>query len=156
MTAGEYTRLPTLDKLGPEPLEDTFTADVLAARLAGRRAPIKALIMGQRPVAGVGNIYADEALWRARIHPQRPAGRVSKRKVRALRDAIVDILQAAVDARGTTFSDYRTVSGDLGEFVVQLKTYGRGGLPCLRCGTKLRRIVVGQRGTTFCPQCQRR
>jgi formamidopyrimidine-DNA glycosylase len=111
--------------------------------------------MGQRPVAGVGNIYTDEALWRARIHPACPANRVSRAKVGALRDAIVELLEAAIEARGTTFSDYRTVSGESGGFVSQLETYGRAGEPCARCGTRLKRTVVGQRGTSFCPRCQR-
>ena len=153
--AGEYVGLPTLAHLGPEPLEPSFTADVLRAHLSRSRAPIKAYIMGQRPVAGVGNIYTDEALWRARIHPKCPANRVSKQKVSALRDAIVALLKAAVAARGTTFSDYRTVEGERGGYASSLQIYGRGGHACPRCGTILRRIVVGQRGTTFCARCQR-
>lgn len=153
--AGDYPTLPTLAQLGPEPLDPAFTADVLHAALARSRAPIKALIMGQRAVAGVGNIYTDEALWRARIHPQCPANRVSKAKARALHAAIIELLEAAIAMRGTTFSDYRTVAGDTGGFVDLLKTYGRAGLPCARCSKPLKRTIVGQRGTSFCPRCQR-
>jgi formamidopyrimidine-DNA glycosylase len=153
--AGDYAALPTLAELGPEPLEASFTNELFFAALQKSRAPVKTFVMGQRPVAGVGNIYADEALWRARIHPECPANRVSKAKVHALRDAIVELLTAAIALRGTTFSDYRTVGGELGGFAALLKTYGRGGEPCLRCETRLRRIVVGQRGTCFCPRCQR-
>lgn len=154
--AGSYATLPTLDKLGPEPLEPKFTDEVFAAALSKSRAPIKVFIIGQRPVAGVGNIYADEALWRAKVHPLRPANRVTRKQVHALREAIVTLLEAAIRERGTTFSDYRTVSGERGGFVSMLLIYGRAGEPCVRCATELVRIVVGQRGTTFCPRCQRR
>jgi formamidopyrimidine-DNA glycosylase len=144
-----------LAKLGPEPLEPSFTPNVLRAGLQASRASIKTFILGQRPVAGVGNIYVDEALWRARIHPEQPARTVSRTKVGALHEAIVEVLTAAVEARGTTFSDYRTVSGERGGFVSMLQIYGRAGDPCPRCRRTLERIVVGQRGTTFCPRCQR-
>ncbi len=154
--AGDYAALPTLAKLGPEPLEPSFTGDVLHENLQRSRTAVKAYIMGQRPVAGVGNIYTDEALWRAQIHPELPANRVSRPKARALRDAIVELLTASIAARGTTFSDYRTVSGDSGSFVSQLQTYGRAGEPCARCGQALKRTVVGQRGTSFCARCQRK
>ena len=154
--AGDYTVLPTLAHLGPEPLDAAFTPAVLHNNLQQSRAPIKAYILGQRPVAGVGNIYADESLWRARIHPATPARRVSRRKTTALHTAIVDILTAAVEARGTTFRDYRTVSGEQGGFVSLLQIYGRDGEPCPRCARTLSRFVIGQRGTTACTRCQRR
>ncbi len=155
VSAGDYRSLPTLAKLGPEPLEPAFTGEVFRTALRKSRAPIKAFIMGQRPVAGVGNIYADEALWRARIHPECPANRLSKAKVFELRDVIVELLGTAVEARGTTISDYRTVGGEQGGFASRLQTYGRAGQPCARCHTALQRIIVGQRGTSFCPRCQR-
>lgn len=155
VAANDYASLPTLASLGPEPLEASFTSDVLAAALKKSRAPIKALVMSQRAVAGVGNIYTDEALWRARIHPACPANRVSSAKVRALHEAIVHLLTAAIALRGTTFSDYRTVDGERGGFADLLKTYGRSGQPCARCGAALRRMVLAQRGTSFCPRCQR-
>ncbi len=153
--AGDYARLPTLAALGPEPLEATFSGDVLHAALAKSRTPIKAALLSQRPVAGVGNIYADEALWQAGIDPRRAANRVSRAKAHLLRDAIVSLLEAAIALRGTTFSDYRTVSGEEGGFVSRLTTYGRAGAPCARCQAALVRVVLAQRGTTFCPRCQR-
>jgi formamidopyrimidine-DNA glycosylase len=153
---GDYRSLPTLHHMGPEPLSSAFGPTQLYGALAPSRAPIKALIMSQRPVAGVGNIYADEALWRARIHPLTPACRVGRRKAAALRDAIVEVLTAAIAAQGTTINDYRTVNGEVGGYLDELDAYGHDGEPCHRCGARLRRIVVGQRGTCFCPRCQRR
>ncbi|TNF37851.1 MAG: bifunctional DNA-formamidopyrimidine glycosylase/DNA-(apurinic or apyrimidinic site) lyase [Deltaproteobacteria bacterium] len=152
---GDRSALPTLAAIGPEPLAPEFTAAQLAAGLHGR-AGVKATLLGQRAVAGLGNIYVDEALWRARIHPETAAADVSRGKIATLRDAIVDILTAAVEARGTTLSDYRTVGGEEGEYVGRLDAYGRDGQPCRRCGTTLVRRVVAQRGTHFCPRCQRR
>jgi formamidopyrimidine-DNA glycosylase len=154
--AGQYASLPTLAALGPEPLEGGFTADTLYAAIHGSRAPIKALLMGQRVVAGVGNIYCDEALWRARIHPLTPAHKVTRAQTEALHAAIVAVLEAAVAASGTTFSDYRTIAGERGLFAVELQAYGREGEPCLRCGAAMKRIIVGQRSSSFCPACQRR
>jgi len=151
---GDRSPLPTLAALGPEPLSGDFTGARLAEGLRGR-ASVKAALLGQRAVAGLGNIYVDEALWRVRIHPATAAGDVSRRKISALRDAIVEILSAAIDARGTTLSDYRTVSGEEGEYVGRLDAYGRGGQPCRRCETPLVRTVIAQRGTHFCPRCQR-
>jgi len=153
--AGRYESLPTLHHMGPEPLSSAFTGDHFHHVLRTSRAPIKAFIMTQRPVAGVGNIYADEALWRARIHPLAPAHTVSRRKADELRTAIVDVLRASIAAQGTTFSDYRNVNGEPGDFFSELAAYGHDGDPCQRCGTKLARIIVGQRGTCFCPRCQR-
>jgi formamidopyrimidine-DNA glycosylase len=152
--AGEYASLPTLAALGPEPLEAGFSADGFYAAIHARSAPIKALLMGQRVVAGVGNIYCDEALWRARIHPLTPARRISRKSAHVLHGAIVAVLEAAIAASGTTFSDYRRVNGESGLFAVELQAYGREGQPCLRCGAPLRRIVVGQRSSSFCPRCQ--
>lgn len=151
---GDRSALPTLAALGPEPLAPDFTAARLAEGLTGRAA-VKVALLSQRPVAGLGNIYVDEALWRARIHPETPARSVSPRGVRALRDAIVAILGDAVAARGTTLSDYRTVGGDRGEYVGHLDAYGRAGEPCRRCQTAIVRVVVGARGTHLCPRCQR-
>lgn len=154
--SGEYDGLPTLAALGPEPLSDEFTAELLATGLARSRVAIKTYLLSQRPVAGVGNIYADEALWRARIHPLTPAAEVSAEQVRELHAAVRAVLHAAIEANGTTLNDYRTVSGGLGGYVERLDVYGQAGAACPRCGAELQRAVVAGRGTTYCPDCQRR
>jgi len=152
---GDHSSLPTLARMGPEPLSDDFDVEGFARALKSRSA-IKPLLLSQRPVAGLGNIYIDEALWAARIHPSRPAQRVGRARVVDLHGAIVAILARAVARGGTTLNDYRTVSGEEGEFGEELSCYGRGGAPCHRCGTPLVRILLAQRGTCYCPQCQRR
>jgi formamidopyrimidine-DNA glycosylase len=154
--AGIYDALPTLRDLGLEPLEPGFSSAAFSERLRGRKIGVKAAIMSQRAVAGVGNIYADEALWRARIHPETEAARVGERRLCALRDAIVEVLTASLEQGGTTLRDYRNVAGERGRYVERLAVYGREGQPCPRCGATIRRIVVAQRGTSFCPRCQRR
>ncbi len=154
--ANDYQALPTLAALGPEPLENGFTDAAFASALARSQAPIKSYLLSQRPVAGVGNIYADEALWRARIHPATPASAVSRRKAAALRQAIREVLAQSIAANGTTLRDYRTPAGEAGEFSGYLDVYGRAGSPCRRCGATLVKSVVGQRGTVHCPRCQRR
>lgn len=154
--AGDYAGLPTLAAMGPEPLSDAFTPARFRRALARSAAAVKTCLLSQRPVAGVGNIYADEALWRARIHPETPANEVSSAKAAALHAAIREVLEASLQAQGTTINDYRTVNGEVGAYLEQLAAYGHAGEPCPRCGTPLRRIVVGQRGTVVCPHCQRR
>lgn len=151
---GDRTRLPTLAALGPEPLEDAFDADSFARALARSSAPVKARLLDQRLVAGVGNIYADEALWRACIHPATRT--VGRRRAHRLHAAIREVLAAAVAREGTTFRDYRLVNGASGRYLTELDAYGRAGLPCRRCGTALRASTVAQRGTVHCPRCQRR
>jgi formamidopyrimidine-DNA glycosylase len=141
-------------KLGPEPLADWAAAD-LARALRGRKAPVKAAVLDQRVVAGVGNIYADEALFSARIHPAAPAGRLSRPRVVRLRDAIVAALEAGIEAQGASIRDFRTPDGGYGSAQERFLAYGRGGEPCVTCGTPLRRTVIGQRGTVYCPRCQR-
>jgi formamidopyrimidine-DNA glycosylase len=153
--AGDYELvLPTLARLGPEPLSDEFDPDRFARDLAATRAPVKPFLLSQRPVAGVGNIYADEALWLARVHPA--SRRVGRRRAYALHGAIREVLEAAITREGTTFRDYRMVNGESGRNASFLVAYGQAGRPCPRCGTALRRLVLGGRGTTFCPACQRR
>ncbi|MFA9429261.1 bifunctional DNA-formamidopyrimidine glycosylase/DNA-(apurinic or apyrimidinic site) lyase [Egicoccus sp. AB-alg2] len=153
--AGDYARVvPTLARFGPEPLSDEFDPDVFAAALARSRAPVKALLLDQRVVAGVGNIYADEALWLARIHPA--SRRVGRERARRLHAAIRSVLAAAIEREGTTFRDYQMVNGESGRNADFLMAYGQGELPCTRCGTPMVRSVVAQRGTTHCPTCQRR
>ena len=146
---------PYLDaRVGPEPLDPEFTASGLAARLGKRRAPVKAAILDQRTVAGVGNIYADEALWRARIHPLREARSLEPREIRRLRAAIRDVLLLGIERQGSTLRDYALPDGEAGGMQHEFKVYGRLGAPCDRCGTPIERIVVGGRGTWYCPRCQ--
>ena len=145
---------PALATLGPEPLSDAFTVEGFARGLAASRASVKGRLLDQRLVAGVGNIYADESLWRAGIHPD--ARRVGRIRAERLHVAVRDVLTAAVAREGTSFRDYQLVNGQSGRYLTELDVYGRAGLPCRRCGTTLRGTVVAQRGTTFCPRCQRR
>ena len=152
--AGRYAGVvPTLVTLGPEPLSDDFDADRFAAGLAATTATVKAALLGQRLVAGVGNIYADEALWRARIHPA--SRRVGRQRARALHAAIREVIAGAIEREGTTFRDYQMVNGQSGRNADFLAAYGQEGRPCQRCGTPMRKTVVAQRGTTYCPRCQR-
>jgi formamidopyrimidine-DNA glycosylase len=140
---------------GPEPMTTRFSARRLAERLAGRSARIKTLLLDQTFIAGVGNIYADEALWRARIHPLRPADSLAPDEVRRLHRAIRSVLREAIANRGASFSDYVGADGEPGANAERLAVYQRTGQPCLRCGREIERIVVGQRSTHFCPRCQR-
>lgn len=152
---GDYRSLPTLHRMGPEPLERTFTARVFFERLQRSRSALKTTILSQRPVAGVGNIYVDEALWRAKVHPLTHANKVTTEEATTLRKAIVTVLKASLKAQGTTLNDYRTVNGEVGAYLSELNAYGHAGSPCKRCQTTLERITVGQRSTHFCPNCQR-
>ncbi len=142
-------------KLGPEPLSEDFSADYLAEKLRKRTAPIKSLLLDQRLVAGIGNIYADEALFGARIHPLREGGSLRMAEIRALVGAIQDVLHQALAEMGTTLRDYRRPDGSVGEFQNSLQVFRRGGEPCPSCGTPISRIVVGGRSTHFCPEEQR-
>jgi formamidopyrimidine-DNA glycosylase len=140
---------------GPEPLARSFSSARFAARLKGRSARLKTLLLDQSFVAGVGNIYADEALWRARLHPLRAADTLSPEEVRRLHRAVRAVLRQAIANRGSSFSDYVGADGEPGANAERLHVYRRTGEPCLRCGREIRRIVVGQRSTHFCPHCQR-
>ena len=142
-------------RLGGEPLSASFTANALAARLAGRRAPTKAALLDQRTVAGLGNIYVDEALWYARVHPLTPARALDADDVRALHRGIRRSLKAGIERQGATLRDYRTPDGRAGRMQHEFKVYGRAGEPCERCGTPIDKIRVGGRGTWYCPACQR-
>jgi formamidopyrimidine-DNA glycosylase len=142
-------------RLGAEPLEPVFSARDLAERLAGRRAPVKAVLLDQRTLAGVGNIYADEALWRARIDPRRLAGDLEKPEIRALHRGIRRALEAGIARQGATLRDYRTPDGNAGSMQHEFKIYGRDGEPCSRCGTLIEKTRIAGRGTWFCPGCQR-
>ncbi|MHB8641332.1 MAG: bifunctional DNA-formamidopyrimidine glycosylase/DNA-(apurinic or apyrimidinic site) lyase [Gaiellaceae bacterium] len=141
-------------RLGGEPLERAFTTKLLTARLAERRAPIKAALLDQRTIAGLGNIYVDEALWRARIHPLTPAGDLDPGQLKALRAAIRKALAAGIARQGATLRDYRQPDGSSGRMQHEFKVYGRGGEPCERCGTPIAKTRVAGRGTWYCPSCQ--
>ncbi|HEY6076130.1 MAG TPA: bifunctional DNA-formamidopyrimidine glycosylase/DNA-(apurinic or apyrimidinic site) lyase [Gaiella sp.] len=142
-------------RLGPEPLAPSFSSQRLARIAEGRRSPVKAFLLDQRRVAGIGNIYADEALWRARIHPLRPTGELGGDEVARLHRAIRAALRRGVELQGSTLRDYVTPDGDGGGMQNEFHVYGRLGEPCDRCGRPIERIVVGGRGTWFCPRCQR-
>lgn len=140
--------------LGPEPLERSFTATRLGQQLRGRRAPIKNALLDQSRVAGVGNIYASEALHRARLDPRRPAGELDGTELGQLHRAIRRVLRAAIADAGTTFRDYRAVNGRSGRFQQALRVYGKEDEACGRCGRPIVRIVQAGRSTFFCPGCQ--
>jgi formamidopyrimidine-DNA glycosylase len=140
--------------LGPEPLAPEFDAGRLAGRIAGRRAPIKSLLLDQRVLAGLGNIYADEALFRSGIHPLRHGGSLSQGETAALHRAIQEVLSEAIAQGGSTVQDFRSSWGDSGRFQEQLRVFRHQGEPCPRCGADLERIRVGGRSTHFCPCCQ--
>jgi formamidopyrimidine-DNA glycosylase len=151
---GELEEYFAARRLGGEPLDRAFTAKALARAFANRRAPVKAALLDQRAAAGVGNIYADEALWRARVHPLRPAGSLSAEELAALHKGIRDALRMGIARQGATLRDYRRPDGSRGGMQDRFRVYGRAGEPCFRCGTPIEKIRAGGRGTWFCPRCQ--
>jgi formamidopyrimidine-DNA glycosylase len=151
---GELDEYFASRRLGGEPLERGFTTRALTQSLAGRRAPIKAALLDQRAAAGIGNIYADEALWRARIHPLRPAGSLTAEEIVRLRKAIRAALEMGIARQGATLRDYRDPEGRRGRMQHEFKVYGRRDEPCPRCGTPIAKTRAGGRGTWYCPQCQ--
>ena len=142
------------DRLGVEPLDPDFTVEALRDLARGRRAPVKAFLLSQERIAGVGNIYADEALFRARIHPLRPVGALRRPQLAALRDAVIEALEAGIDARGATIDDFRHADGAEGSFQHRFLAYGREDEPCPRCGSPIRKMRAAGRGTYFCSRCQ--
>jgi formamidopyrimidine-DNA glycosylase len=142
-------------RAGPEPLSDEWTPRRFRGDLAGRRASVKALLLHQTLVAGVGNIYADEALWQARIHPLRPGGELTAAEVRRLHAAVVESLERGIASQGATISNYRGPDGQPGSMQERFNAYDRDGEPCPRCGTPIEKIRVAQRGTHLCPRCTR-
>lgn len=152
--AGEYATLPTLAAQGPEPWDPALDDGGLWRALRRSRARVKTQLLSQRPLAGVGNIYADEALWRAGVHPARRS--VTRVEAERLLVALREVLEQGIANGGTTLRDYRGVDGGPGRNQLELGCYGRADEPCLRCGTVLVRSVVDARGTTHCPTCQRR
>jgi len=141
-------------KLGPEPLEDGFTPEVLAARLQSRAAPVKALLLDQKFIAGIGNMYADEALFDAGIHPLRTGGSLTPEEVARLYRAIRRVLRAAIARQGASIRNYYRPGGETGTAHLEFRVAHRGGLPCPKCGTTIRRLAVRNRGSYFCPRCQ--
>jgi formamidopyrimidine-DNA glycosylase len=142
--------------MGPEPFGPEFTPEYLRGALRDRRAPLKAFLMDQRRIAGVGNIYADEALFRARLHPLRAAGSVGPREALRLHAAVIETLQAGIDHEGSSIESFIDPAGRRGSFQEILNVYQRTGEPCRVCGTTVERVVVGGRGTHYCPVCQPR
>ena len=144
-----------LTRLGPEPFSEAFNANYLRKRLKGSSRPIKNALLDQSLVAGVGNIYADESLFMAGIRPHTPAGSISAARLEKLREALVKVLELSIGAGGTTFSDFRDLTGTNGNYGGQAWVYRRGGEPCRQCGTILRRDTLGGRSSHWCPSCQR-
>ena len=151
-----FTPDPLATKLGPEPLSPQFTARYLLEYTRGRTAPIKSLLLDQRAIAGLGNIYVDEALWLARIHPLTPAGQLDADDVSRLSRAVKRVIRSGIEHRGTSFSHFVDGDGVSGENQHHLSAYGRGrtGKPCLRCGTAMQWLTAGGRTSHYCPSCQ--
>ncbi|WP_438447971.1 DNA-formamidopyrimidine glycosylase [Gorillibacterium sp. sgz5001074] len=152
---GEEWTLPPLHKLGLEPLEPEFTTEAFRRRIEGRSTKIKPLLLNQEVVAGIGNIYVDEALHKAGIHPAREADSLSRQELAKLHEAIVSTLQESVEAGGSSVKSYVNGQGERGEFQFQLVVYGRKNEPCRTCGRPIEKTVLGGRGTHFCPHCQK-
>lgn len=150
--SGDYSSIPTLRDIGPEPFDQEFSPSQLHKALSSSSRRIKTQLLSQRPVAGVGNIYADEALWAARIYPG--ARKITRPAAQRLHHAIADVMRSAIDNGGTTLRDYRNAEGGSGENQFHLRCYGRSGEPCDRCGDVLRSRVMDARTTTWCPSCQ--
>jgi formamidopyrimidine-DNA glycosylase len=141
--------------LGPEPLSESFTVEAFAGMLAGRKTPVKVLLLDQKRIAGIGNIYACEALWRAGVRPGRPSRTVTKAAAARLHRAVIDVLARAITLRGSSIDDYVDARGARGRFQDVLCVYGKSGAPCPRCGKPIVWTKLGQRGTWWCRTCQR-
>ena len=155
MPTQELDEWPAFAALGPEPLGGAVDGRWLKGKFSGRTAAVKLLLLDQRVVAGLGNIYACEALFRAKIDPRKPAGKVSKAKLDALAEAIPNVLEEAIEAGGSTLKDFAAPDGELGYFSKKFDVYDREGQPCRGCSGTVRRIVQGGRSTFFCSACQR-
>jgi formamidopyrimidine-DNA glycosylase len=154
-TEAELVAARKLPRLGPEPLDPLFTPRDLHRRLSGRRAPLKLLLLDQSILAGIGNIYADEALYRARIRPDRPPAKISRARVKRLHGALRESLLLGIVNRGSSIDDYVDLYGAKGRQQEELQVYGRGGRPCRSCGRPLTLVRLGGRATVFCRRCQR-
>jgi formamidopyrimidine-DNA glycosylase len=155
MRIGRPHELVELGNVGPDPLSDAFSVRDLAAVARGRKKPVKNLLMDQRALGGIGNIYANEILFRAGIRPSRQARRLTRDDLQRLFAATRAVLSSAIRSGGSSISDYRDGSGRPGYFQLRLKVYDRAGQPCLRCRTKIRRVVQAGRSSFYCPVCQR-
>ena len=144
-----------LEKLGPEPLEKSFTFEKFKEALKNKRGKVKQVLMDPAVIAGIGNIYSSEILWQAKVHPEKNVANLSEKELELIYQAIKKVLELGVKLGGESFSDYRKPDGTKGDFDSERKVYRREGEKCLRCGTKIKRIKVGQRSTFFCPSCQK-
>jgi formamidopyrimidine-DNA glycosylase len=154
--AGMETVEGPLAKLGVEPLDESFTVERFRQMLKGRTTKIKPLLLNQEFIVGLGNIYVDESLFKAGIHPEHPAGKLTKKQMAKLHESIVATLKEAVEQGGSSIKSYVNGQGEMGMFQQSLLVYGRKGEPCVRCGTEIVRFVVGGRGTHICPKCQKK
>ncbi|AJR07209.1 bifunctional DNA-formamidopyrimidine glycosylase/DNA-(apurinic or apyrimidinic site) lyase [Photobacterium gaetbulicola] len=145
---------PVLAKLGPEPLSEGFTAAYLQEKAKGKRTAVKQFIMDNHVVVGVGNIYANESLFAAGIHPKREVGKISAQRLALLVDEIKSVLAFAIEQGGTTLKDFKNADGKPGYFAQELQVYGKGGEPCPRCDKPLSEVKIGQRSTVYCSACQ--
>lgn len=152
---GDENTVSGLNKLGPEPTATDFKVTDFAAALQRHHKAIKPVLLEQHVVAGLGNIYVDEVLWQSQIHPLQPANQLTDQQIQTLHQAIIAEMQRAIAAKGTTIRSYTDAYGASGGFQLDLAVYGREGEPCQRCGTAIVKTKVGQRGTHFCPHCQR-
>lgn len=153
---GEEEKTGPLAKLGPEPLDETFTAPLLRSMLKGRKTKIKPLLLNQEFLVGLGNIYVDEALYRAAIHPEQSASTLKPKQVESLYKSIVETLTEAVNQGGSSIKSYVNGQGEMGMFQQSLDVYGKKDEPCNKCGTPIIRMVVAGRGTHICPKCQKK
>jgi formamidopyrimidine-DNA glycosylase len=147
--------LTIIGKLGPEPLTSEFTVELLAERLQKHKAPIKAVLLDQSFIAGIGNMYADEALFAARIHPLRQANSLSPQEIRNLHKAVIDVLRSAINSKGASIDTYKRPDGQIGTAHYNFNVAHRGGKPCPICGTTIQRLAIRNRGSYFCPKCQK-
>jgi len=154
-TCEQIENLPELKKLGPEPLDPSFKVDKFIKLISSERGKIKQVLLDQEVIAGIGNIYSDDILWKAKVHPLKPANKLSSGELKALWKAMREILQKAVKLRGTSYSDYRDTAGKEGYYADYRLVYQREDEPCRRCRTKIKRITVGGRSAHFCPYCQK-
>lgn len=153
-TGNEFSTVSGLKDLGPEPTEQDLSLDYMKAIFHKSHRVVKSFLLDQSKIAGLGNIYADEVLWMSKIHPETTTDKLTDEQLAVLRQNIIKEIERATVHHGTTVHSFSNIFGEAGHFQNELQVYGRAKLPCLRCGTTLQKIKVGQRGTTFCPQCQ--
>lgn len=144
-----------LKKLGPEPLEKGFTFEKFKKTLENKKGKIKQVLMNQEVIVGIGNIYSDEALWRAGVHPERKTNNVTDKELKKLFETIKEVFKKGIELKGESFSDYRTIEGEKGNFDKERKVYRRKGEKCFQCGSEIKKIKMGGRSAHFCPDCQK-